>query len=158
MCLPRLDLPRLDRLPQARADTAPSCRTFHLLSTPEPSQELTLEECDTVWFVRFALDFQGRSLAVGTKSGRVLVFDPWALSTAPVARLKPRRPLPKSGARFLVRQTALSYDGSILVACHDDGSITRYDRGCAGAASSQQEPSGAAPLLVRGGSGPVGRL
>lgn len=28
----------------------------------------------------------------------------------------------------LVRQAAVSYDGGVIVSCHDDGSLTRYDR------------------------------
>lgn len=46
----------------------------------------------------------------------------------PQARLRPRRSQNKEQRAPLVRQTAVSYDGSIIVACHEDGSITRYDR------------------------------
>jgi hypothetical protein len=43
----------------------------------------------------------------------------WRPQAHPRARLKPRRAAP------LVRQTAVSYDGGIVVACHEDGSLTR---------------------------------
>jgi polycomb protein EED len=90
-------------------------------------QELQLEDCRDVWWVRFGLDQARRVLAVGTSLGRVLVFDPHALGAAPRARLTPRRAAGKSDAALLVRQTAVSWDGGIIAACHEDGSVTRFD-------------------------------
>ncbi|KAI7839483.1 hypothetical protein COHA_006750 [Chlorella ohadii] len=90
-------------------------------------QELALEDCGSVWWLRFALDYWGSLLAIGTARGRVLVFDPNTVPSAPKARLKPRRSAGLKGDQRapLVRQTAVSFDGSIIVACHDDGSLTR---------------------------------
>lgn len=66
----------------------------------------------------------------GTHTNRPLhLFDQptRTLQAAPKARLKPRRSTGLKGDQRapLVRQTAVSFDGSIIVACHDDGSITR---------------------------------
>lgn len=43
---------------------------------PTLPQELALEDCGSVWWLRFALDYWGSLLAIGTARGRVLVFDP----------------------------------------------------------------------------------
>jgi hypothetical protein len=39
---------------------------------------LQLEDCANVWWLRFALDHWCTTLAVGTNTGKVLVFDPHA--------------------------------------------------------------------------------
>jgi polycomb protein EED len=41
-------------------------------------QELQLEDCASVWWLRFSLDHWCTLLAVGTNTGRVLLFDPHA--------------------------------------------------------------------------------
>ncbi|GAB4817599.1 hypothetical protein N2152v2_004645 [Parachlorella kessleri] len=87
-------------------------------------QELALEDARDVWWLRFSLDLAGRVLAVGTSTGKVLLFDPHLQQPKPVARLKRTGRKPET----LVRQTAVSADGSIVIAAHEDGSITRYDR------------------------------
>ena len=46
---------------------------------PAPAQQvLQLEDCANVWWLRFAMDHWCTTLAVGTNTGRVLVFDPHA--------------------------------------------------------------------------------
>ena len=63
------------------------------------------------------------------------------MQSQPKARLKPRRAGAKGDRAPLVRQTAVSYDGSVIVACHEDGSLTRYDRIDGGSsAGGQQQP------------------
>lgn len=52
------------------------------------AQELELDDCAKIWFVRFAMDRECRILACGTKSGTVLVYDPLTLCRRPVAKLK----------------------------------------------------------------------
>lgn len=123
---------------------------------PACEQELQLEDCAQVWWLRFAMDYWCTTLAVGTNAGKVLVFDPHAQQPTPKARLRPRRSLPKGERAPLVRQTAVSYDGSIIVACHEDGSLTRYDRCQPGAASQQQQLDSSA-LGGRGSSALGGR-
>ena len=78
------------------------------------------------------MDHFRQVLAAGTSTGRVLVFNPHVQRARPTARLTPRRAAAGAAKQErtapLVRQTAVSYDGSIIVSCHDDGSLTRYDR------------------------------
>ena len=50
-------------------------------------QEMELEDAH-VWFVRFAMDRQCRTLACGTRSGHVFVWDPADLKSKPHAKLK----------------------------------------------------------------------
>ena len=50
-------------------------------------QEMDLEDAH-VWFVRFAMDRQCRTLACGTRSGHVFVWDPADLKSKPHAKLK----------------------------------------------------------------------
>ena len=51
-------------------------------------QEMELEDCANMWWLRFALDRQCRTLACGTTSGTVLVWDPHTLCRRPKAKLK----------------------------------------------------------------------
>ncbi len=51
------------------------------------SREMELEDAH-VWFVRFALDKQCRTLACGTRSGHVFVWDPQDLEAKPAAKLR----------------------------------------------------------------------
>ncbi|KAI3433388.1 hypothetical protein D9Q98_003204 [Chlorella vulgaris] len=101
-------------------------------------QELQLEGCANVWWMRFALDYWCTTLAVGTSTGQVLLFDPHSQQSQPKARLKPLRAA-KTDRAPLVRQTAVSYDGGIVVACHDDGSLTRWDRVSVSGMQQQQQ-------------------
>ena len=93
-------------------------------------QQLQLEDAKDVWWMRFSLDLSGQVLAAGTSQGKVLVFDPHRLQRGAVAKLRPRRlgnRNDESGGKLLVRQTTVSANGGIIVACHEDGSITRFD-------------------------------
>lgn len=101
-------------------------------------QQLLLEGTRDVWWMKFNLDTLGRVLAQGTSEGSVMVFDPGAIHRDAVAVLTPKRiPLSSNSGgcgededkdELLVRQTAVSYDGGIIIACHEGGSVTRFDR------------------------------
>ncbi|PSC76443.1 Polycomb group FIE2 [Micractinium conductrix] len=89
-------------------------------------QELQLEDCANVWWLRFALDHWCTVLAVGTNTGRVLLYDPHVQQPHPKVRLRPQRFNGKGDQRPLVRQTAVSYDeGPLLslaaLAAHSGG-------------------------------------
>eukprot|EP00936_MAST-01D_sp_MAST-1D-sp1_P001863 g1863.t1 len=73
-----------------------------------------------IWFVRFALDVDCTTLAVGNKSGKIYVWD----VDSPGHMCKLQHP----HSKVTVRQTALSADGRTLVACCDDSTIWRWDR------------------------------
>ena len=51
-------------------------------------QEMELEDCAHMWWLRFAMDRQCRTLACGTTMGTVLVWDPHTLCRRPKAKLK----------------------------------------------------------------------
>eukprot|EP00887_Chlorella_sp_A99_P005611 scaffold1.g5611.t1 len=128
------DLERYGETIAASMAWRPCGRAFPTRHVGRPSfstQELQLEGCKSVWWVRFSLNYWCSVLAVGTSTGRVLVFDPRAQRPAPAARLVPRRAAgagKQERVAPLVRQAAVSYDGGVIVSCHDDGSLTRYDR------------------------------
>ena len=59
--------------------TIPPPPPLPLPRPPCPAQQvLQLEDCANVWWLRFALDHWCTTLAVGTNTGKVLVFDPHA--------------------------------------------------------------------------------
>lgn len=94
-------------------------------------QRLQLEDSKHVWWMRFSLDYKRTVLAAGTAQGRVLVFDPTRVNDGPVAKLRPRRAGSRGDGQqnsLLVRQTTVSFDGGIIVTCHEDGSVTRFDK------------------------------
>ena len=99
---------------------------------------LQLEDAQNVWWMRFSLDFRGKLLAQGTSLGGVLLFSLDPFQEQPIAKLKPSRvPLMAAGKevgkgkggspKLLVRQTAVNFDGTIVLCCHENGSLTRYD-------------------------------
>ena len=81
-----------------------------------------IKECE-IWFMRMELDYAKKSLAVGSQTGKVFVFD---LETeVPVNR---KSTLFHTKCNSAVRQTSFSRDGRILVAACDDGTIWRWDK------------------------------
>ena len=73
------------------------------LACPSRAQELVLSDSN-VWFVRFALDRGGRTLACGNRAGAVMLWDPHELRARPRAKLK-RAP----GAKNTVRIPAVHF-------------------------------------------------
>lgn len=121
-------------MPDEEAEKVPRRREE---GDPPPGQQegpvrtiatLQLEGTRDVWWMRFALDFRGTVLAQGTSRGSVLLYSLHPLQEQPAVKLKPRRCRNDDSSKLLVRQTAVSFDGRILVTCHEDGSLTRYDR------------------------------
>lgn len=94
-------------------------------------QILELSSTKDVWWMRFGVDPARTLLAQGNACGEVYVYDLTTLNPRPIARLEPQRQRGKGeeGLRkLLVRQTAISFDGNIIISCHEDGSLTRFDR------------------------------
>jgi len=85
-------------------------------------QDYVLDDQHNIWFVRFSLDYNCRFVACGGGTGRINVFDCDVLTKEPKFVIKP-----VAGSESTVRQTALSYDASILLAAYDDGTVRRYD-------------------------------
>ncbi|XP_050139804.1 polycomb group protein FIE1-like isoform X2 [Malus sylvestris] len=83
-------------------------------------QKYPVPECD-IWFIKFSCDFHYNAAAIGNREGKIFV---WELqSSPPVLIAKLLHPQSKSP----IRQTATSFDGSIILSCCEDGTIWRWD-------------------------------
>uniref|UniRef100_A0A0E0AQL1 Uncharacterized protein n=1 Tax=Oryza glumipatula TaxID=40148 RepID=A0A0E0AQL1_9ORYZ len=83
-------------------------------------QKYPVPECD-IWFIKFSCDFHFNQLAIGNREGKVYVWE--VQSSPPVLTARLTNPQCKSA----IRQTAVSFDGSTILACSEDGSIWRWD-------------------------------
>ncbi|XP_028410311.1 polycomb protein eed-like [Dendronephthya gigantea] len=80
-------------------------------------------QCD-IWFMRFAMDFRQKTLALGNQVGKIYT---WYIDVTDLHEAK-QKVLSHPKCTAAVRQTCFSKDGSILICVCDDGSIWRWDR------------------------------
>ena len=111
-----------------------------------------MEDAD-IWFIRFSMDRWCTRLACGSRTGRVFAWDLMAPSdqaarakavmripsTTPCTVSHPARPIYPGPllcradhvqiitCLVQVRQTAVSDDGKIILACCEDSTICRFD-------------------------------
>jgi len=83
--------------------------------------KLQLKECD-IWFIRFSMDGDGKSLALGNRTGKVFV---WDLDVEDPADIR-CSVLAHPKCTSTVRQTSMSKDGSVLISVCDDGTLWRW--------------------------------
>ncbi|GAQ88098.1 hypothetical protein KFL_004000010 [Klebsormidium nitens] len=76
------------------------------------------------WFNKFSTDFCQRLVACGNDYGEVFVYDIHAYPPCRVAKCYNQ----SREAQSQCRQVALSYDGSTILSCHDNGQIWRWDK------------------------------
>ncbi|KAJ8747511.1 hypothetical protein K2173_009248 [Erythroxylum novogranatense] len=83
-------------------------------------QKYPVPECD-IWFIKFSYDFHYNAAAIGNREGKIYV---WELQSSPpvlIARLS------HAQSKSPIRQTAMSFDGSTILSCCEDGTIWRWD-------------------------------
>ncbi|GMN56181.1 hypothetical protein TIFTF001_025306 [Ficus carica] len=83
-------------------------------------QKYPVPECD-IWFIKFSCDFHYNAAAIGNREGKIYV---WELQSSPpvlIARLS------HAQSKSPIRQTAMSFDGSTILSCCEDGTIWRWD-------------------------------
>ena len=81
-----------------------------------------IKECE-IWFMRFCLDFDKKTLALGNQNGKTYIYD---LTVKEPSQIK-STVLSHPKCTTAIRQTALSRDGSVLICVCDDSSIWRWD-------------------------------
>eukprot|EP00112_Aurelia_sp_Birch-Aquarium-sp1_P017205 Seg397.19 transcript_id=Seg397.19/GoldUCD/mRNA.D3Y31 product="Polycomb protein eed-A" protein_id=Seg397.19/GoldUCD/D3Y31 len=80
-------------------------------------------QCD-IWFIKFALDYNLKLLAVGNQTGKIFI---WDLDVNQPANAK-CIPLAHPKCTTTIRQTCFNKDASILVSVCDDGTVWRWDK------------------------------
>ncbi|XP_044474213.1 polycomb group protein FIE1-like [Mangifera indica] len=88
--------------------------------TADILQKYPVPECD-IWFIKFSCDFHYNAAAIGNREGKIYV---WELQSSPpvlIARLS------HAQSKSPIRQTAMSFDGSTILSCCEDGAIWRWD-------------------------------
>ncbi|XP_019230028.1 PREDICTED: polycomb group protein FERTILIZATION-INDEPENDENT ENDOSPERM isoform X2 [Nicotiana attenuata] len=83
-------------------------------------QKYPVPECD-IWFIKFSCDFHYKAAAIGNREGKIFV---WELQTSPPAMIAR---LSHVQSKSPIRQTAMSFDGSTILSCCEDGTIWRWD-------------------------------
>ncbi|CAN1168071.1 Polycomb group protein FIE1 [Linum perenne] len=95
-------------------------------------QKYPVPECD-IWFIKFSYDFHFNAAAIGNREGKIFV---WELQTSPpslIARLS------NAQSKSPIRQTAMSFDGSTILSCCEDGTIWRWDAISSSSSSSSSQ-------------------
>ncbi|KAK4484373.1 hypothetical protein RD792_006952 [Penstemon davidsonii] len=83
-------------------------------------QKYPVPECD-IWFIKFSYDFHLKTVAIGNREGKIYVWE--VQSNPPILVAK----LTHAESKSTIRLTAMSYDGSTILSCCDDGTIWRWD-------------------------------
>ncbi|XP_011095328.1 polycomb group protein FERTILIZATION-INDEPENDENT ENDOSPERM isoform X1 [Sesamum indicum] len=83
-------------------------------------QKYPVPECD-IWFIKFSCDFHYKAAAVGNREGKIYVWEVQSSPPVLVARLSHVQ------SKSPIRLTAMSFDGSTILCCCEDGTIWRWD-------------------------------
>ncbi|KXZ50387.1 hypothetical protein GPECTOR_16g560 [Gonium pectorale] len=103
--------------------------------------DFQLAESYRTWWVRFSADLRYTVLACGSAGGKVFVFSPQVGNAASTTQARVKLAAPQ--CKKVVRQTAVSWDGSTILAACEDGSLHRWDRDAVAAAGVGAGGSGA---------------
>ncbi|KAM0919379.1 hypothetical protein ACQ4PT_008286 [Festuca glaucescens] len=83
-------------------------------------QKYPVPDCD-IWFIKFSCDFHFNQLAIGNRDGKIYV---WEVQASPPVLINK---LGSQQCKSPIRQTAVSFDGSTILACCEEGVIYRWD-------------------------------
>ncbi|CAO2206192.1 unnamed protein product [Urochloa humidicola] len=83
-------------------------------------QKYPVLNCEN-WFIKFSCDFFFNQLAIGNSEGEIFVWE--AQSSPPLLTAR----LYNEQCKTLIRQTAVSIDGSTILGAGEDGTIWRWD-------------------------------
>ncbi|XP_077243495.1 transducin/WD40 repeat-like superfamily protein [Tasmannia lanceolata] len=83
-------------------------------------QKYPVPECD-IWFIKFSCDFHYNAAAIGNREGKIYI---WELQSSPPVLIAK---LSHVQCKSTIRQTAMSFDGSTILSCCEDGTIWRWD-------------------------------
>ncbi|PAN34236.1 hypothetical protein PAHAL_6G076500 [Panicum hallii] len=83
-------------------------------------QKYPVPKCDN-WFIKFSCDFHFNQLAIGNCEGAIYLWE--VQSSPPVLTAR----LYNEQCKSLIRQTAVSFDGSTILGAGEDGNIWRWD-------------------------------
>ncbi|KAL0306421.1 UNVERIFIED_CONTAM: Polycomb group protein FIE1 [Sesamum radiatum] len=83
-------------------------------------QKYPVPECD-IWFIKFSCDFHYKAAAVGNREGKIYVWEVQSSPPVLIARLSHVQ------SKSPIRLTAMSFDGSTILCCCEDGTIWRWD-------------------------------
>ncbi|CAL5011196.1 unnamed protein product [Urochloa decumbens] len=84
-------------------------------------QKYPVPKCGN-WFMKFSCDFHFNELAIGNCEGAIYLWEVHSSPPVLTARLYNEQ------CKSVIRQTAVSYDGSTILGAGDDGNIWRWDQ------------------------------
>ncbi|XP_049382515.1 polycomb group protein FERTILIZATION-INDEPENDENT ENDOSPERM [Solanum stenotomum] len=88
--------------------------------TGDVLQKYPVPECD-IWFIKLSFDYHYKTAAIGNREGKIFV---WEVQTSPPTLIAK---LSHVQSKQPIRQTAMSFDGSTILSCCEDGTIWRWD-------------------------------
>lgn len=106
----------------------PKWYIFHVIYLPRDYffsvlATFSIEDC-SLWYVRFCLNSQKSKLALGNQIGQIYVYE---LGSECEEYKIPGIILRHPQCTQVIRQTAFSRDGHLIVAVCDDGTVWRWD-------------------------------
>ncbi|GJN39734.1 hypothetical protein PR202_gb28870 [Eleusine coracana subsp. coracana] len=83
-------------------------------------QKYPVPKCN-LWFMKFSCDFHFSLLAIGNNEGKIYLWEVQSSPPSLITRLTNQQ------CKSPIRQTAVSYDGRIILGAGEDGNIWRWD-------------------------------
>ncbi|XP_064404709.1 polycomb protein EED-like [Halichondria panicea] len=93
------------------------------IQKPTVLHRLEINHCD-IWFIRFAVDYRQKLLALGTTNGKIAL---WDLTVDEPSKMRSHT-LSHHRCTSVIRQVCFNKDASVLVAVCDNGTVWRWDK------------------------------